>query len=436
MAPNKAPGVDGIPAGFLQAMGDPLIKALLVLTQACWDWEYSPRIFHQARTVVLKKPRKESYNQAKSWSPIALLNTLSKVMEAATARYLQDLAESHSLLPETQMGARRNRSRESALDLLVSQIRATWAAKGVATLLSLDMFGAFDHVIRDVLIRILLHKGVPRTVVGWIRSFMTDRTTTLVVDGCESERMPVPAGNLQGSPISPILFLFYNSELVEICNPPDLRAHGNGFVDDVNVIAWGPNTKSTCATLEAVHEHCLEWAKRHGAKFAPEKYELLHLTRANRKHQTSRGLKVGAKTVTPGESVRDLGLHIDPKLRWTIHGKHIEQKMLTQENALRRLTASTWGLPLQQARQVYTMVVRPALTYAAHIWPNPVEGRYQRRALLRLACRVHNRCLRLVNGAFRATPTTSLETLAYVPPLDLYLTGRLVAYRRRAAAGG
>jgi hypothetical protein len=30
----------------------------------------------------------------------------------------------------------------------------------------------------------------------------------------------------------------------------------------------------------------------------------------------------------------------------------------------------------------------------------------------------------------------SLETLAYVPPLDLYLTGKLVAYRRRAAAGG
>ncbi|KAF7139736.1 hypothetical protein CNMCM5793_007671 [Aspergillus hiratsukae] len=39
MAPNKAPGIDGIPAGFLQAMGDPLIKALQVLTQACWDWE-------------------------------------------------------------------------------------------------------------------------------------------------------------------------------------------------------------------------------------------------------------------------------------------------------------------------------------------------------------------------------------------------------------
>ncbi|KAF7174639.1 hypothetical protein CNMCM6106_000223 [Aspergillus hiratsukae] len=121
MAPNKAPGIDGIPAGFLQAMGDPLIKALQVLTQACWDWEYSPRVVRQARTVVLKKPRKESYNQAKSWIPIALLNTLGKVTEAVTARYLQDLAESHSLLPETQMGARRNRSTELALDLLVSQ---------------------------------------------------------------------------------------------------------------------------------------------------------------------------------------------------------------------------------------------------------------------------------------------------------------------------
>lgn len=88
MAPNKALGIDGIPAGFLQMMGDPLIKALQVLTQACWDWEYSPRIFRQARMIVLKKLWKESYSQAKSWRLIALLNTLGKVTEAVTARYL------------------------------------------------------------------------------------------------------------------------------------------------------------------------------------------------------------------------------------------------------------------------------------------------------------------------------------------------------------
>jgi hypothetical protein len=50
--------------------------------------------------------------------------------------------------------------------------------------------------------------------------------------------------------------------------------------------------------------------------------------------------------------------------------------------------------------------------------------------------KVQNRCLRVVTGGFRATPTRSLETLAYVPPLDLYLTSRVAAYRRRAKVNG
>ena len=63
---------------------------------------------------------------------------------------------------------------------------------------------------------------------------MSNRRTTFMFDGQESELLNIAAGILQGSPISPILFLFYNSELLDICNPHDIRVHGLGFVDDVN----------------------------------------------------------------------------------------------------------------------------------------------------------------------------------------------------------
>jgi hypothetical protein len=53
------------------------------------------------------------------------------------------------------------------------------------------------------------------------------------------------------------------------------------------------------------------------------------------------------------------------KLQWKAHKKAIVDKMATQTNALTRLTGSTWGLPLLQARQVYAMVTRPAMSYAA-----------------------------------------------------------------------
>ena len=171
--------------------------------------------------------------------------------------------------------------------------------------------------------------------------------------------MPIPAGIPQGSPISPILFLFYNSEMVDICNPRDIRVHGLGFVDDVNPLAWGPTTQSNCAALERLHERCLDWARRHGAKFSPEKYELMHLIR-NPRANTRAGVRLGETLKTPSSSVRVLGLHLDPRLQWTAHKKFLEDKMRTQEAALTRLAGSTWDSPCSRPdRCISPSLVRP-----------------------------------------------------------------------------
>jgi len=87
----------------------------------------------------------------------------------------------------------------------------------------MDMTGAYDHVIKDRLTHILREKGVPAGLTGWVHSFMSNRRATFMSDGQESELLNIAAGIPQGSPISPILFLFYNSELLDICNPRDIR---------------------------------------------------------------------------------------------------------------------------------------------------------------------------------------------------------------------
>ena len=63
------------------------------------------------------------------------------------ARWLSDLAEQERLLPDIQMGNRRNRSIETALELLVEQIHTIWkTGNQVASILSLDIARAFDTV--------------------------------------------------------------------------------------------------------------------------------------------------------------------------------------------------------------------------------------------------------------------------------------------------
>ena len=122
MPSGKAPGRSGITSDFLKLMGEPLVKAITCLAQNCQNWEYFPTAFKIARTVALRKPGKASYQEANSWRPIALLETVSKVMEAAMAKQLQSLAERHGMLPPQQMGARQGKSTETVLTLLLSQI--------------------------------------------------------------------------------------------------------------------------------------------------------------------------------------------------------------------------------------------------------------------------------------------------------------------------
>ena len=42
---------------------------------------------------------------------------------------------------------------------------------------------------------------------------------------------------------------------------------------------------------------------------------------------------------------------------------------------------------------------------------------------------IQNKCLRVVAGAYKVMLIRALEIETYIPPLDLYLDGRLAAFR-------
>ena len=77
---------------------------LTKLVNAYFRLSYFPKQFRHARTIVLRKPGKPNYSDPGAWRPIALLNTTGKIVETVLARRITDLAESHRLLPDSQMG--------------------------------------------------------------------------------------------------------------------------------------------------------------------------------------------------------------------------------------------------------------------------------------------------------------------------------------------
>ena len=71
------------------------------------------------------------------------------------------MAEEHQLLPEGQMGNRRGRSIELAVRMVVEAARAAWERDIVASLLQLDIKGAYDRVNHTRLLNTLRKQGFP-----------------------------------------------------------------------------------------------------------------------------------------------------------------------------------------------------------------------------------------------------------------------------------
>lgn len=146
--------------------------------------------------MILRKPYKPDYIDPKVYRPISLLNTLGKALEAIIAKRIRFLAEIYTLLPSTQIGARKQRSVDTALHLLLEKIYTVWAGnkQRVVTLLSLDVASAFDRVSQARLTYNLRKRRIPTILVRWIANFLTDRKVEIRIAGYTQPLSRVHAG--------------------------------------------------------------------------------------------------------------------------------------------------------------------------------------------------------------------------------------------------
>ena len=83
---------------------------------------------------------------------------------------------------------------------------------------------------------------------------------------------------------------------------------------------------------------------------------------------------------------------------------------------------------MNNARQVYTAAVRPAVTHGAAIWHTPKETRSKGLGPAAKVMTIQNKCLR---AAYKATNIKVLEAEAVVMPRDMFL-GQTVLKSRTA----
>ena len=84
----------------------------------------------------------------KAYWPIALLDTIKKLLKKIITSQLSRIAEKMNILPASQIKAKLGHSMQTVLELLTQQIHTMWRSNPnlIALLLSLNISEAFNQI--------------------------------------------------------------------------------------------------------------------------------------------------------------------------------------------------------------------------------------------------------------------------------------------------
>ncbi|KHJ30301.1 hypothetical protein EV44_g3340 [Erysiphe necator] len=239
---------------------------------------YHPKIFRKAEVVVLPKPNKRDLNSPRSWRPIILLPCLGKGLERLIAKRVSQAAVRQGVLSTQQFGALPKRSATDLVSCLVHDVERARSHGKLASLLTLDIKGAFDTVFSGCLKRRLHEQRWPNWLIMWVKSFMSNRSIKIRLGDTVTEETALHCGLPQGSPVLPILFMLYIEPILRVG-----KQRGNFiYADDIAILRTGRSLTECTEKITHNLERLLPWGQENALSFDPEKTELQHFTQAPR----------------------------------------------------------------------------------------------------------------------------------------------------------
>ena len=275
LCPYKAPGEDGIPNAVIKESLDLIAEYLLEIYWATFTLNTYSNHWQVWDIIVLRKPGKPRYDIPKVHQPIALMNTLRKLLSALVMEDLTYMCDHYGLLPDHHFGSRPGRCTTDTMHLLAHMVKAVWRQHNVATILFLDIEGAFPNTVMAQLLYNMCMRQVPEEYVLFIGCLLTNRCTRLKFDGFTSDWVDVDNGIVQGDPLSMILYLFYNSDLLTDVRRMEMKV---GYMDDIIFFTEGPTFDDAYAALGHMMTHDgggLDWSRNHNSKFEMSKLTLV-----------------------------------------------------------------------------------------------------------------------------------------------------------------
>ena len=388
---SKSSCIDGISASALKdamlAVPDHIAKLFNISFASSTipdDWKIGT-------IVPLQKDGDKS--EVSNLRPVTLLPIIGKLLEKVVNKKLVAYLEENNILDPKQGGFRSGHSTINTVSYFLDDIYKGMNTRQCTLSTFIDLKKAFDTVNHSILLKKLSKIGVGGLLHKWLTCYLENRKQrTSANDQISSEGL-VTCGVPQGSILGPTLFLIYINDLGKLVKNCTLFL----YADDTVISNTGHDLDGLTAEMEEDLRNLEGWFKKNKLTLNAKKtnYMIFGL-RAKLKEIHHHSLHFGTTPIERVQSVKYLGITLDPVLNFNKHAEGIFRKIVFKIYQLAFLKES---MTAQIRLKMYKTMILPHIDYGDILYD--IAGKY----ILDKIQVAENKALRMCLGVDHRYPT-------------------------------
>lgn len=389
---SNSSGLDKLPTKLVKNTKTALSNPLMILINKSFVEGKFPSILKSsAITPIFKKGDKE---QMTNYRPIALLSTISKIVEKAFNKRLRAFLSERQLFCPHQYGFRRDHSTIDAVSQLVGDVCLGFDRNLPTVAVMLDVSKAFDALDHQILLYKLEYIGVRGLGLSWVRDYLRNRAQRVTINQSFSNFQVTNCGVPQGSILGPLLFSIYMNDLhASITHSKVIQ-----YADDTSIYLTG-NRSEIIRLLNYDIEQLRNWFCANKLLLSASKTTAIEFSKPTFIGLDDSRLKIDDAEIVLELSVKLLGIFLDSELNWSTHIDYVHSKLSSALYGLNRCKNLLTSFAL---KQMYYGLMHPHLQYGISLWGNAYKYRTNKLQISQ------NKALRCI---FHKSATTNADPL-------------------------
>lgn len=413
LQPKRSVDIDGLSFFLLKQISFQIAIPLSHIFSLSLKNGIFPSALKLSRVIPLYKSNDPSL--CDNYRPIALQSCIAKILEKYVSIQLSNHLDLNHLLHPHQYGFQKYKSTEhnlfSAINFISSALNNNEFCLGIF----LDLKKAFDVCSHEILLKKLSHIGVLGSALDWFKSYLSNRTQRVEINGVLSNPEDIDISVLQGSILGPILFLIYINDLPNCTSLFTLL-----FADDTQALARGNNIPMLVDRVNLELYKLASWFRANkmavnisktkfilfhnkGKKYNPEDLKILFNN--NEPNQNDPTLiqqleRIHSNHKDPSKQhYKSLGILFDEHLSFSHHFSYLHSKL---SRTIFILNRAKHFLPLRILKTLYFSLFHSHLSYCPSITSCASPALTNKIFLLQ------KKAIRIISGAAYAAHTDPL----------------------------